>query len=157
MFCGLRPACCILCLKPVEKGKNTADGKIGMADTMAFSMLSMPDTWLLAYNMELKQIFIANLKSFRKREGISQMKLAERCDTSPGYIGEIEIGRKFPSIEMIDKMAAALKIEPHHFFINRSGGNESGRPENYPRLPKPMTDEITSQIYTAVGAILSRY
>jgi transcriptional regulator with XRE-family HTH domain len=85
------------------------------------------------------------------------MKLAERCDTSPGYIGEIEIGRKFPSIKMIDKMAAALKIEPHHLFINRTGGNGSGKAEYYPWLPKPMTDEITSQIHAAVNAILNRY
>jgi transcriptional regulator with XRE-family HTH domain len=129
-----------------------ANGKTTMVSTTAFSMLPMLNAWLLAYNMELKQIFIANLKNFRKKEGISQMKLAERCDTSPGYIGEIEIGRKFPSIEMIDKMSAALKIEPYHLFINRSG-----RTEDYPRLPKPMTDEITGQIYAAVSAILGRY
>jgi transcriptional regulator with XRE-family HTH domain len=137
--------------------KDTANGKTNMVNYMAFSTLSAPDTWLLACDMELKQIFISNLKNFRKREGLSQMKLAERCDTSPGYIGEIEIGRKFPSIEMIDKMAAALKIEPHHLFINRTGKNGSGWAEDYPRLPKPMTDEITSQIHAAVSAILSRY
>jgi len=29
--------------------------------------------------MALKQIFVQNLKEFRKKEGLSQMKLAEYC------------------------------------------------------------------------------
>jgi transcriptional regulator with XRE-family HTH domain len=108
--------------------------------------------------MELKHIFIANLKIFRKKEGISQMKLAERCDTSTGYIGEIEIGKKFPSVEMVDKIAAALKVEPHNLFVNRFDGDKPDNlRETYPRLPKPMTDEIMSQISSAVSAILNRY
>jgi transcriptional regulator with XRE-family HTH domain len=108
--------------------------------------------------MELKQIFIINLKDFRKKEGISQMKLAERCDTSPSYIGEIEIGRKFPSIEMIDKIARALRIEPHHLFVNRSGKECDTDLQNaYPQLPKPMKEDIMNQIQTAVTEIISRY
>ncbi|GMO50179.1 MAG: hypothetical protein Ta2B_30820 [Termitinemataceae bacterium] len=31
------------------------------------------------------------------------MKLAEKCGTAASYIGEIEIGRKFPSVEMIER------------------------------------------------------
>ncbi|MDR1894383.1 MAG: helix-turn-helix transcriptional regulator [Spirochaetales bacterium] len=91
------------------------------------------------------------MKSFRKKAGISQMKLAERCDTSPSYIGEIEIGRKFPSIEMIEKIASALGIEAHQLFMDPGPG------EPYPRLPKGMSDEILAQIHQAVSAILKRY
>ncbi|GHU79097.1 hypothetical protein FACS189462_4540 [Spirochaetia bacterium] len=55
--------------------------------------------------MSLRDIFIVNLKKFRKSESLSQMKLAEQCHTAASYIGEIEIGRKFPSVEMIEKIA----------------------------------------------------
>jgi transcriptional regulator with XRE-family HTH domain len=58
--------------------------------------------------MSLKQVFIQNLKEFRGKERVSQMKLAELCNTSPGYIGEIEIGRKVPSTEMIEKIAETV-------------------------------------------------
>jgi transcriptional regulator with XRE-family HTH domain len=57
------------------------------------------------------------MKEFRKKEGISQMKLAEYCNTSPTYIGEIEVGKKFPSMDMIEKIAAILRIKPYHFFF----------------------------------------
>jgi transcriptional regulator with XRE-family HTH domain len=46
--------------------------------------------------MTLKQIFISNLKQFRIKEGLSQMKLAEYCGTATSYIGDIEIGRDSP-------------------------------------------------------------
>ena len=73
--------------------------------------------------MTLKQLFIRNLKEFRKKEGFSQMKLAEQCNTATSYIGDIEVGRRFPSMEMIEKMANVLKIEPYHFFKSSKDKN----------------------------------
>jgi len=110
--------------------------------------------------MTLRQIFIKNLKEFRKKEGFSQMKLAEYCNTAPSYIGDIEIGRRFPSIELIEKMADILKIEPYHFFKNRNGNDVNADTENiFPRLPNSMKKQITTQIKTQIdrstGEILS--
>ena len=68
--------------------------------------------------MNLRSIFIENLKNCRKEKGLSQMKLAELCDTSTSYIGEIEIGKKFPSVEMIQQIAAALHIKPYRLFTD---------------------------------------
>ena len=48
------------------------------------------------------------------------MRLAERCDTTAQYIGEIEVGKKFPSVEMIEKIAAALKVRPTLFFFDEN-------------------------------------
>jgi transcriptional regulator with XRE-family HTH domain len=107
--------------------------------------------------MDLKQIFIINLKNFRKNEGISQMKLAERCNTSPSYIGEIEIGKKFPSVEMIDKIAQALRIEPYHLFVNRINKTDVSLQDIYPKLPKSMKEDIISQVHTSLTAILDDY
>ena len=49
------------------------------------------------------------------------MKLAEYCGIAHSYIGEIEIGRKFPSMDLIEKIAKILRIEPYLFFKSRSG------------------------------------
>jgi transcriptional regulator with XRE-family HTH domain len=71
--------------------------------------------------MDLKKIFVANMRKFRRRERISQMKLADMCDTAASYIGEIEIGKKFPSINMIERIAAALKVDVYRLFMDESG------------------------------------
>ena len=68
--------------------------------------------------MDLRNVFIMNLKRVRKEKKISQMRLAELCESSTSYIGEIEIGQKFPSIEMIEKIARALKVRPFLLFLD---------------------------------------
>lgn len=70
--------------------------------------------------MNLRTVFITNLKCYRKERKISQMRLAELCETSTSYIGEIEIAKKFPSIEMIEKIARALGIRPFQLFQDES-------------------------------------
>ncbi|MCL2237065.1 MAG: helix-turn-helix transcriptional regulator [Treponema sp.] len=75
--------------------------------------------------MGLKQVFILNLRKFRNSRGFSQMKLAELCDTSPNYIAEIEIGRRFPSLKLIEKLGKELNIEPYRFFIDETKEHES--------------------------------
>jgi transcriptional regulator with XRE-family HTH domain len=77
--------------------------------------------------MALKDVFIVNLKKTRKERRISQMKLAEMCNTAASYIGEIETGRKFPSVEMIEKIAKALNIEAYRLFMDRSAVNENNK------------------------------
>ena len=67
--------------------------------------------------MSLRNTFVTNLKKYRKEKHFSQMQLAEKCETSTSYIGEIEIGRKFPSIEMIENISIALEIKPYQLFI----------------------------------------
>ena len=73
--------------------------------------------------MGLKQVYIKNLRKFRNSKGLSQMKLAELCKTAPSYIGEIEIGRRFPSIKLIEKIGDILNVEPYRFFIDETGEN----------------------------------
>ena len=97
--------------------------------------------------MTLRQIFVQNLKEFRKKEGFSQMKFAEYCDTTTSYIGHIETGRKFPSIDMIEKMSKILRIQPFHFFIDRTENHTEINVENtYPKLPISMKNELKTQI-----------
>jgi transcriptional regulator with XRE-family HTH domain len=105
--------------------------------------------------MTLKQIFVSNMKEKRKKEGISQMKLAEYCNTSPTYIGEIEVGKKFPSMDMIEKIAAILRIKPYHFFIDRTEQDADINAEPiYPKLPKSMQNEIRSELNFSVNELI---
>ncbi|MCL2205929.1 MAG: helix-turn-helix domain-containing protein [Treponema sp.] len=79
------------------------------------------------------------------------MKLAEYCDTATSYIGDIEIGRRFPSIDMIEKIAAVLKIEPYYFFKGRTESSRGLDAECiFPTLPNSMKNQIKSQIKTHI-------
>ncbi|MDR0403744.1 MAG: helix-turn-helix domain-containing protein [Treponema sp.] len=112
--------------------------------------------------MGLKQIFIVNLKKFRKIEGISQMKLAELCGTDVSYIGQIEIGRRFPSIELIEKMAEALKLDPYRLFMAEPGeayGETDNTADFLASMPldirKDLITRLSAAICASVAAILA--
>ena len=70
--------------------------------------------------MTFQELFIINLKDFRKSYKFSQVKLAELCESSQAYIAEIEVGKKFPSPDMIEKIASAFNIESYCLFQNNS-------------------------------------
>jgi transcriptional regulator with XRE-family HTH domain len=65
----------------------------------------------------LKEIFSDNLKYYRKQAGLTQDDFAKSVQTDPVYISYIENGKRFPSIEYIEKMANVLNIESYKLFL----------------------------------------
>ncbi|MDE7292148.1 MAG: helix-turn-helix domain-containing protein [Treponemataceae bacterium] len=57
-----------------------------------------------------------NMKFHRKRLGLSQAALAEKAETAPNYIALIEVGKSFPSLPMMEKIAAALQVDALDLF-----------------------------------------
>jgi transcriptional regulator with XRE-family HTH domain len=56
------------------------------------------------------------MKEQRRILGITQAELAERVNTSANYIALIETEKRFPKPEMLERIAAALEIEPTSLF-----------------------------------------
>ena len=68
----------------------------------------------------IRDVFAANLRKFRQSRRWSQAYLAEKAETSTNYIGNLENSVKFPSSEMIDKLALALEIDPADLFSKKT-------------------------------------
>jgi transcriptional regulator with XRE-family HTH domain len=64
----------------------------------------------------LRALLANNIKKRRKILGISQAKLAEKVETSTHYIGQIEQQSKFPSPEMLERIATALEFDSTELF-----------------------------------------
>ena len=65
---------------------------------------------------DIKEIFAANLKENRRKKGLTQEKLAETADISLRYIAMLELGKSFPSGDMLEKLAKALDIQAFQLF-----------------------------------------
>jgi transcriptional regulator with XRE-family HTH domain len=65
----------------------------------------------------LREILAENIKAHRRKQKISQAKLAEKAGISTQYIAMIELSRQFPTPEVIERIAIALGIEAHEFFF----------------------------------------
>jgi len=64
----------------------------------------------------IKEILARNLKENRRKLGITQPELAERASMSTQYLAMIEISKKFPTADILERLAAALNINPHELF-----------------------------------------
>ena len=56
------------------------------------------------------------ISELRKRGGYSQEQLAEKLDLDVGYISKLEVGRNFPTIGTLEKIANALDVELYELF-----------------------------------------
>jgi transcriptional regulator with XRE-family HTH domain len=64
----------------------------------------------------IRKLLAENIKTGRSELGLSQAKLAELANTGTQYIAMIEGAKKFPSPEMIERIAAALKKDTLALF-----------------------------------------
>ena len=105
--------------------------------------------------LTIQELFIINLKAYRKLHRISQTQLASLCNSSTGYIGEIESGKRFPSVNMIERIAGAFGIESWHLFknepISHAKSNRSAK------LIPTQKKEIIKMANSALSKILDDF
>ncbi len=61
-------------------------------------------------NAKLTKIICKRIKKYRNEKGLTQEDLAEKVGVSRVYIGYVEQGRNTPSLEVLEKIAKALKV-----------------------------------------------
>jgi transcriptional regulator with XRE-family HTH domain len=64
----------------------------------------------------IREILAANLRENRRKKGLTQEKLAEMADISLRYLAMLELGKSFPSGEMLEKLSKALDIQAFQLF-----------------------------------------
>lgn len=101
--------------------------------------------------MSLQQTFIANLRYFRKKKGLTQKDLSVYLNKGYNYINCIEGGNSFPPPDVIDQMAAILEVEPGLLFRKDSS------PENLRRYGgQQYVEEVTDRIMSRLQEVVSR-
>jgi len=100
--------------------------------------------------MTFQELFIINLKDLRKTHKISQAKLADLCASTQAYIAEIEVGKKFPSPDMVERIASAFNIESYCLFQNKAISEDKA-------LTPIQRQEIVNQIYENTKKIIGNY
>jgi len=65
----------------------------------------------------IRNILARNLREHRRKCGFSQEKLAEKTGISTQYLAMIEIARKFPASEVLERLAEAMNIKVYELFL----------------------------------------
>ena len=81
------------------------------------------------------------------------MELAELCKISTTYLGEIEIGRKYPSVEVFQRIADALKVKPHKLLLDDDSVCDFDKEDFFTIYSKNLQQEIQ----TTIEAFTAKY
>jgi len=98
----------------------------------------------------LRDLLAYNIKERRRILGISQAKLAEKVSTSTHYIGQIEQKNKFPSPEMLERIANALEFDSPQLFSMESFSNEAIK-----RFQEGVMSDLNNAVTIAVDSRIS--
>ena len=63
-----------------------------------------------------KELLGSRIKELRKLKGLSQERLSEKVGIDPKHLSRIEVGRGFPSLDTLERLANALNVELKDFF-----------------------------------------
>jgi transcriptional regulator with XRE-family HTH domain len=95
---------------------------------------------------KIRQLLASNIRKYRHARGWSQAKFAERVNTSAHYVGMLETQTKYPSPEMVERLAAALGIDSTDLF---RGDIDPG--ETVKHLRKAVLEDVGSLMAGFIG------
>lgn len=98
-------------------------------------------------SLTLQDIFINNLKFYRKRTNYSQESLSAKLGKGTKYINKIESGISFPTIQVIEEIAEILEIKAHQLF------EEESTPQNIISSDRDrFVSDVTESLYKKLTA-----
>ena len=67
---------------------------------------------------DIKKIFGERVKFYRNKRNLTQAQLAEKTSLDPSFIGKIEIGVTFVSVDNLCKLCNVLKVKPYELLFD---------------------------------------
>ena len=79
---------------------------------------------------ELSESFGRSIRRERESKGLSQERLAELSELDRSYVQRLESGRYSPSLDSIDRLAAALQLLPSELIALAEGAEDDEEEES---------------------------
>jgi transcriptional regulator with XRE-family HTH domain len=103
-----------------------------------------------------KELLGARIKKFRKASGLSQEQLAELVGIEQKHVSRLELGKNAPTIDRLEKIAAALNVPMGSFF---DSGNQEANAERAAKIERMVRelDEDYRRIILKFSEILNEF
>lgn len=77
--------------------------------------------------MILRSIVATNLRRLRRQHGLSQEELADRAGINRNYVGMLEREENAASLDVLEKLAEVLKVDPSTLLLGEQGRTRETR------------------------------
>ena len=103
-----------------------------------------------------KELLGARIKKFRKACGLSQEQLAEIVGIEQKHMSRLEVGKNAPTIDRLEKIAAALNVPIGSFFDSGNQEADAQRAAKIERMVREL-DEDYHRIILKFSEILKEF
>lgn len=93
------------------------------------------------------------MKRGRKLMRLTQVGLAAKCLLSTSFVAEIELRRKFPSPEVLERIAHALNMLPYQLFLDE----EQWKIADHVHLLRNLYSTLRDRLHTDIDSIIDTY
>ena len=100
--------------------------------------------------VDIRKIFGANVKYYRKKAGFSQEQLAEKLEISPSHMSVIETGCKFVTYKLLERIVSILDVMPFALFYT------SGTAAFDDTLQNKINSIVKDELFSACDEISKR-
>jgi len=69
--------------------------------------------------MNLRDRVALNIQDLRRARGLSQEALAHQANVSRGHMGRLENSKFAASLDLLERIARALNVDPEELFARR--------------------------------------
>ena len=94
----------------------------------------------------IQEVFISNLRYFRKMKGLTQLAFSEAIELSPNYLNAVEKGKNFPSPEVLQRIVDVLDILPFELFLENQHSIKDKENQNVTKIIQDLRFEINKKI-----------
>jgi len=90
----------------------------------------------------LLEILAENVKYYRAKTGLSQLKFAVQLEISPSYLNDIEAGRQYASLKMLERLAKEFKIEPYQLLLPKEISAQESNLAEYENELRTLKEQV---------------
>ncbi len=105
--------------------------------------------------MENQASFGNRIRAVRSARDLSRETAAEEAGITPNYLGQIERGEKWPTFEVIVKLATALSVSPDTFFDFR--GSDVSAEQVREEIAAVLAHKETSELLRALRVLKAMF
>lgn len=102
-----------------------------------------------------KELLGARIREIRKARGLTQEQLAEMVDIEQKHVSRIELGKNYPTIDRLEKIAAALNIPLISFFDFLHLEIDDEHAVNIEEMIKDLDEDSRKIAYKMIKAIIN--
>lgn len=101
-----------------------------------------------------KELLGARIKELRKAKRLSQDELSEKINIDPKHISRIEVGKSYPSLDTLEKIAKALNVEIKDLFEFMHLSRSKELTDNVSKLLKEADEDNLRLILKIIRAVV---